>query len=207
MRKIIFTAIVFSFATISFAQNNELSALYTIVKPQGDLGTVYSSGGLFQLTYAKNTKYKKTYKSTGVTLGYMSMSPIHSTIKYQVPLDTGGMGTATASYSTYKSYQLMANLKSGRQMGKSVILFWGADIGFNFTSYDYSFHIPGSDEDGSIRVMRYVIAPKLGLDIALNKNISLLLQARYVLSLGKNDNEDSILNSYLSFGGGIGFKF
>jgi opacity protein-like surface antigen len=207
MLKLIFTAILCFCVTIVFSQDNELSALASVERPQGDLGTIYASAPLFQISYAKTDTYKKKYKSSGISFGYMSMNPIKPTIKYQVPLDTGGTGTATASYSTYRSYQLMANLKSGWQLGESVLLFLGADIGLNFTTYDYSLHMPGLDEDGSIRIMRYVVAPKLGVSVALTKSVDLLLQSRYVMSLGKNDNEDSILNTYLSLGGGLSFKF
>jgi hypothetical protein len=206
MFKSLLAAIACLCATVAFSQKNELSGLVTMESPKGDLGTIYSSGPLLQITYAKNTKYKKKLNSVGVNVGYMSMNPIQSVFTYPVVTDLGTV-TGTASYSTYHSYQLMANMRTGRQLGKSVDMFWGSDIGLNFTTYDYTLHSPGIDESGSNNIARYVFAPKLGINIALSKSLYFMLQTRYVLSLGKNDNESSILNTYVSLGGGVAVRF
>jgi hypothetical protein len=206
MHRILLAAMACLGVTAAFSQKNELSGLVTMESPKGDLGTIYSSGPLLQITYAKNSKYKKKLQSMGVNVGYMSMSPIQSVFTYPVVTDLGTV-TGTASYSTYKSYQVMANFRTGRQLGKLVDLFWGSDIGINFTTYDYTLHSPGSDESGSNGITRYVIAPKLGVHISLSKSLYLVLQTRYVLSIGKNENESSILNTYLSLGGGVAFRF
>jgi hypothetical protein len=206
MRTCLSTILAVLFITAGFSQKNELSALVTVESPKGDLGTIFSPGTLLQLSYSSNTKYKKKLRSVGVTAGYMTMSPSKTVFTYPVITDQGpDVGTAT--YSTYTIYQLAGNFKTGRQVGKAVELFWGADIGLNFTTYDYALHSPGIDEAGSNKIMRYVLAPKLGTNILLTKSLYLVLQTRYVFSLGRNDNESSVLNSYLSFGGGVAFRF
>jgi len=206
MNKWIMTILATAIAIVSFSQKNELSALVTMEKPQGNLGTIYSAGSLFQFTYSRNTTHKRKLKSLGVSVGYMSMSPLQSIITYQVPTNIGPV-TATESYSTYRSYQLMFSMKSGRQLGKAVVLYSGLDAGLNYNSYNYIFHSPGQDQDGGQLTTRLAVAPKFGFIISFTKSVNLLLQGRYVFSFGEDDNESGILDRYISLGGGITCRF
>lgn len=202
-----FLAIV-SFLTIhsSLAQGNAVSIGILYEMPQGDLGSIYKSAPLYQLSYQRLFNYKKKLNSVGVNLGYMSLSPQKPSFDFEVFLD-GVRSTGTATYSTYRSYQLLFDLRTGRTLNKTLQVFGGADIGLNFTSYSYSIESVAKSESGLMEIQRYVIAPKAILSINLSKLWKINTQARYLISMGKNDNESSIWNSYFSVGAGFSYTF
>jgi hypothetical protein len=205
--KLLFFVAAFLFlAKPSFAQSRELSGIISIEVPQGDLGTIYPSAPLFLLSYSGVSKFKKKWNSFGVSLGFMAMLPRKPVYDYFVEIDNV-VSVGKATYSTYKSYQLMANLKTGRMLNPLLGLFWGTDIGFNLTSYDYSLKSNASNDEGSQNTTRIVLAPKFGFNISINKSFHLNPQIRYVFSIGENNNEASILNRYLSIGAEVGFRF
>jgi hypothetical protein len=205
--RIVFLAIVnFFIFRFSVAQNNELGGAVLYEMPQGDLGTLYSPAPLYQVSYQRLSNYKKKLNSLGVNLGYMSMSPQRPTFDYFVEVD-GVASTGKASYSTYNSYQLFFDYKKGRALSKIIEIFGGADSGFNFTTYQYSLLSAVNSEGGSVNITRYVLAPKAGISFILNKSWRLNTQVRYLLSIGNNDNESSLLNRYISIGVGLSYRF
>jgi hypothetical protein len=190
----------------SFAQENEFSGAILYEMPQGDLGTIYSPAPLYQISYQRLSNYKKKLNSFGVNLGYMSMSSQKSSFNYLVELD-GVTSIGKATYSTYNSYQLFFNYQTGRILNKVIEVFGGVDLGFNFTTYQYSLNSVINSEEGSINITRYVLAPKSGIGIILSKSWRLNAQVRYLVSIGNNDKESSLLNHYISIGTGLSYRF
>jgi hypothetical protein len=206
MRIFLFAFTNFFIFGFSVAQNNELGGAILYEMPQGDLGTVYSAAPLYQVAYQRLANYKKKMNSLGVNLGYMSMSPQMPSFDYSVEVD-GVKSTGKATYSTYNSYQLFFDCKTGRVLSKVIEIFGGTDLGFNFTTYQFSLQSAVNSEEGSINITRYVLAPKAGISFILSKSLRLNAQVRYLLSLGKNENESSLLNRYISVGTGLSFRF
>lgn len=188
----------------SLAQENELAAQLLYEIPQGEFGTIYSPAPLMQLSYSKMSKYKKKWNSIGGNLGYMAMKPQRDAFEYFVSIDNV-VSSGKATYSTYKSYQLMGNIKWGRELSQLFDVFWGCDIGLNYTIYSYSLKSAVSVEDGTIVLPRVAFAPKLGLSIGFNKSLHWDTQMRYVFSIG--DSETGILNRYISVGTGLSYLF
>jgi hypothetical protein len=198
-------ALVFIFK-FSFAQRNDLAVAVLYEIPQGDLGTIYSPGPLYQVSYSSISKFKKKWNSLGFNLGYLLMSPQKPVFDYFVAVDNV-VSVGKATYSDYKSYQFLVDIKRGRFISKGVDFFWGCDAGYNFTQYEYALKSAASSTEGGADVTRYILAPKLGFIFTLSKSIRLNTQTRYLFSIGQNDNESSILNQYFSIGTGLSYRF
>lgn len=190
----------------SLAQRNELAGTILYDMPQSDLGTIFSPAPLFQLHYESLSNYKKKLSSVGVSLGHSSMAPQKPVFEYPVEVN-GVPSVGKAIYSNYSSFQLFLNLKQGYVISNVIELFYGADIGYHYTAYQYSLNSAANSSEGSNNVSRAALAPKLGLSFILGKAWRLNTQLRYLFSIGKNDNESSLLNTYISIGGGIGYRF
>jgi hypothetical protein len=204
--KIWLLAFAFIMNEFSLAQGNELAGTILYDMPQADLGTVFSPAPLFQLSYESLSNYKKKLNSIGVTLGYSSMSPQKPVFEYPVEVN-GVPSIEKATYSSYSSFQLFLNVKKGYVISKMTELFYGGDIGYHYTSYQYTLSSAVNSSDGSNTVSRGALGPKLGLSFILGKSWRLNTQIRYLFSIGKNDNESNLWNTYISIGGGVGYRF
>jgi hypothetical protein len=203
MKKFLIVIVCFVGIPMSAMAQYEFSIQGAFEKPTDKLKSVFKPGTGVVATFSKTKRYKNKGSAMGVSIGYSTFVPKQDIFRYTV--DNSGDGSIR--YDKMSVYQLSLQLRRDYIIDKKLDLFTGFELGLHYTKTGYEQHDPNHSTSSNSFVARVALAPKAGVNFQLTDHVGVFFQTRYLVSIGRLDFEDAVVNTFWTNSLGLNFRF
>lgn len=204
MKKLLILIIIYAGCTLPGIAQKELSLSVSYEIPIDEFKWSFRPANNYQLSFSKSDKYKNRRKNWGIRIGYTKFVPHEDIYYFQV----GESEYGTISFSDYKSFQFILDLREDFILNKKLELFLGCQAGLQQIILDYYLAYPGQTEDGGYNVTGGLLSAKSGANFLISPKFSISIFGKGTFSVSPTSEvSKDIFNFLLAPGTGINYRF